>query len=88
MNIYTREDWQRDGSFKAVPGQEVAEEIYREMLDCMPPYSLPRIPATQGYCGGFLVGEPTDYDPETSKLRYMAFAQRGGRCYYLGLLPV
>lgn len=88
MNIYTREDWHRDGTFKAVPGQEVAEEIYEEMRDALPPYRLPRTPETAEYSAGYLVGEPYDCDPQTYKTRYMAFARRGGRCYYLGLLPV
>lgn len=87
MSTYTREDWHKHGTFKAVPGQEVAPEIYGEMLDCMPPLGLPAVPATRDYDRGFLVGEPTDFDPVTHRLRYMAFAKRGGRCYYLGLLP-
>lgn len=67
MSTYTREDWHKHGTFKAVPGQEVAPEIYGEMLDCMPPLGLPAVPATRDYDRGFLVGEPTDFDPVTHR---------------------
>lgn len=40
--IYTNEQWESDNSFKVVPGQEITEQIYDDMLNCLPPKSLPR----------------------------------------------
>ena len=84
---YTGDDWTRDGSFAAAPSQEVSPEIYEDMLDCLPPLRLPRCPRTEGYSSGFLLGEPTTTDPETGANLYSAFGKRGGRCYFIGLLP-
>lgn len=42
MDVYTMEKWQQDRSFSAEPGQEVTEDVYNEMLNCMPPKTLPR----------------------------------------------
>ena len=85
---YTGEDWARDESFAAAPGQEVTEEIYNQMLDCMPPIRLPRCKRTQGYTAGFLMGEPTSSDLTTGKSLFSAFGKCGGRYYFIGLLPV
>lgn len=40
-NIYTMQQWEKDREFKAEPGQEIAPEIYDEMLNVLPPRSLP-----------------------------------------------
>lgn len=82
--MYTREDWQRDRSFNASAGQEIAPEIYDEMLDALPPVSLSRVLKAQGK-RGFMMGEPSDFDPDTGKLRYLAFTQRNGHFFYEGL---
>lgn len=94
MGIYTREQWKSDRAFKAEPGQEITEDIYEEMLNCMPPRSLPKGKARQALQdyripvhAGFLMGEPHDHD--TDGPLYMAFGMndygRGQRFYYLGL---
>ena len=85
--VYNGYMWHLDGSFAAHPGQEVTPEIYRQMLDCLPPLSLPRTPETAGYSAGFLVGEPHDSDPKTGKTRYAAFGRSGDRCFFLGYMP-
>ena len=36
MNIYTIQDWEKDGTFKALEGQEIDAAIYYEMRDVMP----------------------------------------------------
>ena len=40
--IYTMQDWERDGDFSAVPGQQVEPEIYRFFLNLMPIRPLPK----------------------------------------------
>lgn len=81
MKKYTREDWQRDRDFKAVAGQEIDEEIYNEMFNVLPPLRLPH----NEYCAaGFRVSEP--YTHRDGKPLYMAFGNRGGKYYYLGLM--
>ena len=83
--VYDGYQWHLDGTFSAKPGQEVTREIYDDMFDCLPSISLPRLPETQGFAAGFLVGEP--YDHVNGKAIYSAFAQRDGRCFFLGYLP-
>ena len=85
---YTAEDWNRDGHFSAAPGQEVTFEVYQELFNSLPPYSLPHCKRTQGYSAGFLVGESMTGDPRTGKTLYMAFGRNGDKCYYIGLLPI
>lgn len=86
-DVYNGYAWHLDGSFAAHPRQEVTPEIYRQMLDCLPPLSLPRTPETAGCSAGFLVGEAYDSDPRTGKARYAAFGRSGDRCFFLGYLP-
>lgn len=42
MEKYTVMQWELDGDFSAVPGQEIAPEIYDDLLNVVPPLSLPR----------------------------------------------
>lgn len=94
MDIYTLNRWTEDGSFSAVPGQEIAADVYGQMLDCMPPYSIPGEKAQQALRdygipvhAGFLMGEPHSNDSRGPL--YMAFGMndygKGKRYYYLGL---
>lgn len=95
-DIYGMEDWKRDGSFSAKPGQEVSEGVYSAMLNCAPPKTLPSGKAKQALQdlnipvhAGFLMGEPHSTDKETGKELYLAFGMnnygKGSRYYYLGL---
>lgn len=79
-NLYTMEQWKKDKSFNATAGQEITPEVYNEMLNTVPPKSLPHYITDTG----FLMGEP--HDSKNGKLRYKAFVKRGTRYYYLGLL--
>ena len=83
--VYDGYQWHLDRNFSAKPGQEITREIYDSMFDCLPPHSLPRLPETQGYTAGFLMGEP--YDHVNGKAVYSAFGRRGDRCFFLGYLP-
>lgn len=46
--VYTKEQWHKDGSFNAFPGQEVSREVYDEMLDVLPPVVAANRAAAQG----------------------------------------
>lgn len=94
MSIYNKTQWAADKSFNAFPGQEITEEIYNEMLNCMPPLTLPTEKAQQALQiykipihAGFLMGEPFSNDQEG--LTYLSFGMsdygKGKHYYYLGL---
>lgn len=100
--IYTMKQWVKDGIFNAQPGQEISEEVYNLMLNCLPPKTLPsetaRI-ALEVYNipvhAGFLMGEP-DSCNEDGKQLYLAFGmndygsgtlRKDPHYYYLGLSP-
>lgn len=85
-DVYNSYMWHLDGSFAARPGQEVTSEIYQYMMDCLPPFRLPKTEQTTGYSAGFLVGEPYDSDQD-GRLRYPAFAKSGEHYFFLGYLP-
>ena len=95
MNTYTMEQWRADGTFQAEPGQEITQEIYEEMLNCMPPGSLPRETTRQAMDkysipvnAGFLMGEPYTSDSKGNNLFYafgMARREKTEHYYYLGL---
>lgn len=96
--IYTMEQWTADREFRADPGQEITEDVYNEMLNAMPPATLPREKAEQALQdykvpvhAGFLMGEPTTASKDGPL--YRAFGMnnygKGAHYYYLGLsLPV
>lgn len=91
MKIYTTVDWANDRTFSAEPGQEIDAEIYEEMLNCVPPYRLPRAAVTETYKkfsvymnAGFLMGEPHSCGRNGASY-YMAFGRNDDHYYYLGL---
>ena len=84
-DVYNAYNWHLDRTFSAKPGQEVTPEIYERMFDCLPPLELPHLPETQGFTGGFLVGEPQDH--VNGKAVFAAFGRCGKRCFFLGYLP-
>lgn len=86
-SVYTREDWNRDGSMNAVPGQEIEPGIYEQMFNVLPPLPLPICSRSQSYDAGFMVSEPFAADPMGRGELYAAYAKRGERCYFVGLLP-
>lgn len=98
MSIYTMEQWAKDRSFNAEVGQEISKEVYNNMLNCMPPKSLPRLKAIYALSAlnipvhaGFLMGEPHSSDKDGQL--YLAFGmndygsgtRREPHYYYLGL---
>ena len=85
--VYTSNDWTRHKNFGAVPGQEITEDIYEYMFDVLPIAFLPRCGATREYSAGFMPLEPAMHDSQTGRALYNAFGKRGGKFYYIGLLP-
>lgn len=88
--MYTVRQWELDDDFSAIPGQEIAPEIYEDLLNVVPPLSLPRDAAQRALKdyglpvdAGFLMGEPAASDQ--GGLLYKAFGRCGDDCYYLGL---
>lgn len=84
---YTVEQWRIDGTLSAIPGQEVTEEVYYDQFEVLPPFRLPRCPRTEGYSAGFQVSEAACSHPICDKMLYSTYGRRGGKYYYLGLLP-
>ena len=95
MTVYTMADWRAAGSFDAIPGQEITEDVYNEMRECVPPKSIPQEKARQALTdykipvhAGFLMGEPHSTDENGGPL-YHAFGMndygKGRHYYYLGL---
>lgn len=94
MKIYDMKQWESDKSFKAMPGQEITEDIYSEMMNCLPPKTLPREKARQilrkyniPVHAGFLMGEPYGQDKEGQLFLSFGMNDFGKekRYYYLGL---
>lgn len=86
MEIYTRKDWEKDRSFSAKEGQEIEEDIYETMYNCLPPIRLPKRKETEGYESGFLMGEPHSFNKQGEDL-YLAFGKKENKCYYIGKIP-
>ncbi len=87
--VYTREQWANDKDFKAEPGQEITEDIYTEMYNCMPPLPLPaaaldliRSKYGKEITKGFLLGEP--HDCNKNGLTYLSFGKCDGKYYFFG----
>ena len=78
-NVYTMEQWAKDGTFKAKPGQFVEESIYWQMLNCVPPRSCSR--------GYMQVGEADGTCPKTGRDTYATFARENGMWKFVGYLP-
>lgn len=88
-DIYDKEKWGSDSTFSATPGQEITEDVYNEMLNCMPPKYLSAEAQEKahdkGLCifAGFMMGEPHSCDKQGTL--YLAFGMSSGKYYYLGL---
>ena len=85
--IYTMQDWERNGSFNAAPGQQIEPAIYEHFYERMPIQRLPRNEITAKYRCGFMICEAYDSDPDTHRPRYAAFGRiKDGRYYFIGYL--
>lgn len=85
MEPYTMEDWKESGTFSAVPGQEVTEDVYNEMLNIMPPKKIDKPDAERwNASAGFCMGESSAIGPNGRPL-FLAFIRKGGKAYFIGL---
>ena len=85
--VYTVEQWNKDGTLSAIPGQEVSKEVFFDQFEVLPPFRLPRCARTAGYETGFQVSEAACDDVMTNRTLYDTYGKRGGKYYYIGLLP-
>jgi hypothetical protein len=78
--IYTAQQWEQDEVFGAIAGQEVDEEVYERMYECLPPYRLNLFRQNRdlNIGSGFLVGEPYIHGP-ASNGKYTAYYAAFGR---------
>ena len=77
-NIYTSEDWTKDGSLKVKVGQYVADDVIEELLNSVPPTTY------KATC--FQPGEAYSHSEEYIPL-YMTFITENGMWKYIGLCP-
>ncbi len=85
--IYTMQDWERNRSFNAAPGQQIEREIYELLYEKMAVQRLPRTAETSKYICGFMLCIVHDFDSLTHKLRYAAFGRiKDGRYYFIGYI--
>lgn len=78
--IYTYENWREDRTLKVQEGQLIDEEVFDDLLCCMPP-------TTYRY-GFFQPGEAYSHDWNTGRALYRTFElQECGLYKYVGLRP-
>jgi len=80
MQIYTEEQWEKDCTFKAKPGQEVSRSVYFEMRDVLPPLKWNE----PGFSECFRVGEPYSHD-NNGRAYSHAFGMKGSKYFYIGI---
>ena len=74
--MYTKQDWERDGSLKLTVGQLVSDEVVNELINCVPP----------AYHGGglFQCGEAACTEAGTYKTLFDTYRQEKEGWTYLG----
>lgn len=92
--IYTMEQWDKDGTFEAIPGQQITREVYEKMRTVISPLELPADIADYALeqlnipvHSGFLMGNSVNLDSEGNQL-YLAFGMndygKGLKYFFLG----
>lgn len=78
MEVYTDEQWAKDGTFKAKPGQFVEDSVFYQLRDCVPPLHC---------CRDYMqVGEAHGYDFEKHCTTYTTFVKEEGKWKFIGEL--
>lgn len=82
-DVYTMDDWRRDGTLKVKEGQLISPDVFYELLESTPPTSTGRI---------FQPGEAYSHRfvgyPENFELLYQTFKNEGNNYYrFIGLQP-
>ena len=73
-NIYTMQDWERDGTLKVKVGQIIEPEVFYQLLNCVPPHYWAK--------GFFQVGEPSSFDFTSGKQTYQTYEKVNEDDYY------
>lgn len=85
MDMYTMKQWESDRTLKVAVGQNIAPDVFFELLNSVPPQTYAR--------GIFQAGEPYSHDWTTGKSLYSTFKhvaddEDGLPIYqYIGLQP-
>lgn len=79
MEVYTYEQWGKDGTFSAKPGQYVDDKTFYQLRDCVPPRHCER--------DYMQVGEAHGYDFEKQATTYATFAKENGKWKFMGNVP-
>ena len=79
VEVYTYEQWGKDGTFKAKSGQIVDDRVFNQMLNCVPPLH---------YEYNYMqVGEPYGYDFERHKTTFTTFVKEERGWMFVGEFP-
>lgn len=79
-NVYTMDNWEKDGTLNLKIGQVISPEVYTRLLNAMPPEANTRL--------YFQPGEAYSHDFNTGKALFMTFKSVGDNYYkYIGLKP-
>lgn len=65
------------------PGTEVSEDVYQDMLNCLPPIYL-----RKSNLRGFQMGEPHHHAEDSNgkwRAQFLTFVSSGGRYFYAGI---
>lgn len=73
-DVYTMEDWRKDGSLKVEEGQAIEPEVFWDLCEALPPHRWGK--------GVFQPGEPWDHDMQTGKALYQTFEKLNSDDYY------
>lgn len=76
--VYTGQDWERDGTLKVKEGQLIAPEVFWQLLNALPPRTYGR--------SIFQPGEAYSHDWNTGRALYQTFESMGNDYYkYVGI---
>lgn len=78
MNIYTFEQWEKDGDLKVEVGQFIDDRVFYDLLGSVPPATYSR--------GVFQPGEPYTHDFKTGRALYNTFKKNAELWQYVGLM--
>ncbi len=79
-DVYTDQDWERDGTLKVEVGQLISPDVYYQLLNALPPKCYGS--------GVFQPGEPDSHDWDTGQALFQTFEHVGHDYHkYVGLRP-
>ena len=75
MNLYTKKQWEADGTLSVQIGQTIDNEVYNDLFECLPPKTMT--------ANLFQVGEPYNHDYLGNAL-YATFVNNGTGWVFVG----